>query len=85
MFKLIFDFYVDLRFRTTFLPLSALSSRHGVPRQADLDRKLGRDKAFPAINLVQYEGRYRTLMENVFGSAVICVDMPVAKVPSAVK
>jgi chromosome segregation ATPase len=61
------------------MPLSTLRVSQAVT-QAELDRKLGKGKATPALSLIKYDPKYDKVMKNYMGRVVICDTMATAKV-----
>jgi len=66
--------------RRTYLPLNKIQSTSvAVQRAAAARRIAGNDNVWPAIELIEFEPRFRPIMERVFGGTLICKTQDIAK------
>lgn len=66
--------------RRTYLPLNKLQSYSmAVQRAAAARRIAGNENVWPAIELIEFEPRFRQVMERVFGSTLVCKTQEIAK------
>lgn len=67
--------------RTTIHPIAIFkTSNRNTISQAELDRRLGPGKAVPAIDLLEFDPRYREIVQHFIGGKVVCDTLETAKV-----
>lgn len=70
----------QLQSRVTFIPMSKIRGRSLDPNRVRAAQRLvGAENCMPAIDLIDFDPQFRTVMEYVFGTTLICTDLATAK------
>ncbi|XP_049787512.1 structural maintenance of chromosomes protein 2 [Schistocerca cancellata] len=70
----------DLPRRTTFVPLNRIIGRALEPKYVKAAEKLvGKENIVPAIHLVEFDDKYRVVLQYVFGETMITNNMDMAR------
>lgn len=70
----------NLQTRTTIIPISKIRGGHIPPQKVKAAQNFaGAQNCIPALDLIEYNPSLRVVMEHVFGGALICSTLAVAK------
>lgn len=70
----------ELKRKVTIIPMNQIRAHVINEKTVQAARKLvGAENVHPAIDLVEFDPQYRTVMEYVFGSRLVCTTLDAAK------